>query len=460
MAIKKEITITTKNPMATVTKKSIDESPDKGIIIQNITVRPVVRKSQDIESWRNAIKSAEAIHPTYVLLYDLYEEIMLDAVLVNLVKKKILGVTKTKMLYVDKDGKEVEAMTELLKTRQFRKLRKEVAKQQIFGPTVIELINDAKGFRIYPVKRKHIRPKEGLVVYEQYGYDGINYRVPPASNYVLEVGDWDDFGLMMVAAQYVIYKRGGFGDWAAFAEIFGMPFREAKYDGFNEVTRQQLVQAMEAAGSAQYMITPKDSEFKLHESKNTQSSGELYNALRKACNEELSILFLGQTETTSKTAGKLGGNDDTHEQTEDDINTDDKADELSIFNENVKPILYNLGLLPVDGSFVYEEQEEDIPLPDKIDNIIRLRNEAKLPIDDDYLYETTGIPKPANYDVQKQQLEDAANNGANEPANSKPGKVGDKKGTQKENNNTKEKLAWLDRFRLSLADFFDPAHES
>jgi len=187
----------------------------------------------------------------------------------------------------------------------------------------------------------------------------------------------------------------------------------------------------------------------------TQGGGEMYNTLRKACNEELSILFLGQTETTAKTAGKLGGNDDTHEQTEDDINADDKADELSIFNEQVKPILANLGY-PVDGGeFVYEVQEEDIPVGEKITNAIKLKNEAKLPIDDDYLYEMSGIPKPANYNALKAEMEADAEEQTEQQAVKRGKKA---KPSAKETE--EEKLAWLDRFRLSLSDFFDPAPKS
>jgi hypothetical protein len=441
--------------MSTVKRNNADISPEKGLIIQNITIRPVVRQSQDIERWRNAIRAAEALNPIRYTLYDLYEEIMLDGVLTNLVEKRVLGVTKKKLLFVDKSGKEVQAMTDLLNKKQFRKLRKEIQLQKVYGISVIELINDASGFRIFSVPRKHIQPKTGMIVYEQTGTDGINYKQPPASNYILEVGDWSDFGLLMKAAQYVIYKRGGFGDWSNFAMLFGMPFREARYDGFNDATRKQLEMALEQAGSAAYAILPKDAEFKLHEASNTQGGGEMYNSLRKACNEELAILFLGQTETTSKTAGKLGGNDDTHEQTENDINANDRADELSIMNEQVVPILKNLGF-PADGFFVYEEQEEDIPLDIKIDNVIKLRQQAGLPIDDDYIYEMSGIPKPANYDaIKKEQADQATRDKAAFEKDAKKPKKKDKP-TDKE----EEQLSWKDKLLLKMADFFDQARQS
>lgn len=437
-----------------VKKNSVDDSPEKGIIIQNITVRPVVRQSQDIAKWRAAISAAEGIIQYRTSLYDLYEDIMLDAVLTSLVEKRILGVTKTKLLFVDKAGKEIPAVTELIQKRQFREMRKEIQLHKVWGISVIELINDAQGFRIFSAPRKHIKPKEGIVTYEQNGTDGVAYRQPPANKFILECGHWNEFGLLMKAAQYVIYKRGGFGDWAHFAEIFGMPFREARYDGFNDAVRKQLEMALEQAGSAGYAILPKEAELTFHEASNTQGSGELYNSLRKACNEELSILFLGQTETTAKTAGKLGGNDDTHEQTENDINYNDKLDELSILNEQVKPILQSLGF-PVDGgSFIHEEREESVPITDRVNAIVRLKKEAGLPMDDDYLYETFNIPKPADYEQQKKKIEDQANAAMQQKP--VPGKPPGKKPAPKD----KEKLSWFEEFRLHMADFFDPAPKS
>lgn len=444
------------NNKVTVTRNNPEISPEKGVVIQNLTVRPIVRQSQDIEKWRSAIKAAEAINPIRTQLYDLYEEIMLDGVLEDLVAKRVLGVTKTRLKFVNQKGEEVPEMTALLKKKQFRKLRKEIQLQKAWGISVIELLKDERGFRIYSVPRKHIRPKEGVITLEQSGYDGINYRVPPASNYILEVGEWNDLGLLMKAAQYVIYKRGGFGDWAHFAEIFGMPFREARYDGFNQQVRAQLEQALEQAGSAGYAILPKEAELTFHESKSTQGSSELYNSLRKACNEELSILFLGQTETTTKTAGKLGGNDDTHEQTEDDINEDDKADELAIFNEQVLPILANLGYPVEGGEFVHEVQEKEVPIKDKVDNAIRLKKEAGLPVDDDYLYEMSGIPKPKNYDQLKREQEERAAQIAGKVS----GKKGGKKQDPEQEDPEEEKLSLKDRLMLHLSNFFDPAPKS
>jgi hypothetical protein len=451
-----------KTPGVSVTKNMI---PENGIVVQNLVIRPVVRQSQDIGKWRSALQSAEATNPNRVQLYDLYDDLMLDPRLKSLIQKRILGVTKIKLMFVDKDGNEIPEMTDLLSKSVIRKLRKEIAKAKFWGIKVIELMKNPK-FSVYSIPVKHIKPKEGKIVFQQHGQEGILYRNPPVSNYVFEVGDYDDLGLLLEAAPYVIYKRGGFGDWAQYAEIFGMPFRKGKYNGYDQVARQQLETALEKMGGAGYAAIPNETDIEFIENKSTNGSTDLYNTLIKACNEELAVLILGQTETTTKTAGSLGGNDDTHEATEDEINMDDRAEELAIFNEQIKPILKNLGY-PVDnGNFIHKKDDEKISIKDKVDVFIKLKNEFKLPIADDHVYEETGIPKPTDYKLQKSAAE-AQNKPIVAPKNQTeptapflPNNPKNKAQNAKlaiEEDDPQMMLNLWDKMRLKLADFFAQA---
>ena len=440
-------------------------TPENGIVIQQLVVRPAVRQSQDIGKWRSALQNAEAINSNRVMLYDLYEELMLDGMLKSLINKRILGVTKCQLMFVDQSGKEVPAITELLSKKVIRDLRKEIMQHKFWGISVIELMKNPE-FSVYKVPVKHIQPKEGKIVFEQYGNDGIYYRNPPVSNYVFEVGKYNDLGLLLEAAPYVIYKRGGFGDWAQYAEIFGMPFRKGKYNGYDQVARQQLETALEKMGGAGFAAIPNETDIEFIENKSTAGSTDLYDKLRKACNEELAVLILGQTETTTKTAGSLGGNDDTHEATEDEINMDDRAEELSIFNEQIKPILRNLGY-PVDnGNFIHKKDDEKLTLKDKVAVFISLKKEYGLPMDDDHIYEETGIPKPADYKQQKSAAEAqnkpiAAPLPPNAPTVSKvpnkPNKSTDKARLFIEEDDPQMMLNLWDKMRLKLADFFAQA---
>ncbi|MBX6381229.1 MAG: DUF935 family protein [Thermoflavifilum aggregans] len=397
----------------------------KGINIQNIVIRPVVRQTQDIEKWRKALRMAESqSNPIRVPLYDLYEDLMIDGVLTSLVEKRILGVTKTPLLFVDKNGNEIPEISNLIYTAQFRKLRKEMMLAKFWGVSVIELSRENDRLMVFSFPRKHIRTDLKKIVWEQNGIEGAYY---DQYNNILQVGDDRDLGLLLKAAPYVIYKRGGFGDWSKFAELFGMPFREARYDGYNEEVRRQLELAMQQYGAAQYAILPKEAEFKIWETHNTANSGDLYDTLRKACNEELAILILGQTETTMSSTSSGYAQAKTHSEVEDSINENDRIDELSILNEQVVPILDYLGFPVKDGSFNYAPSDDQLTVKEKAEVLSILKNNLQLPISNDYLYDEFGIPKPANQ-------------------NSEP----------KENNQNEEKLSttFIKKLQKKFIDFF------
>src|SRR5207253_177560 len=136
--------------------------------------RPVVRKTQSIDNWRTVMQAAEALNPIRVPLYDMYKDLLLDGTLKSLMGKRVGAVTKTKLVFLDKNDKENDDIKKLIKSKQFRKLRREMMLQKFWGISVIELMTDENGkFKVFSVNRKHIKPKDGLIVYEQYGNDGI-----------------------------------------------------------------------------------------------------------------------------------------------------------------------------------------------------------------------------------------------------------------------------------------------
>lgn len=397
-----------------------NKKPKKGdTIIQNIVIRPVNRSTQDIGSWRRAMKAAEATIPRRTLLYDLYHDLMLDGHLTSVINKRIMAVTNRKMRYMVND-KPVDAMDQIMKKKAWKKMLREIMLAKMWGVTLLEFsFNQDGSFKVYSIPRKHIRTKTGIITYEQNGDSGIAYREPPVSNYVLQFGEDDNLGLLLSAAQYVIYKRGDFGDWAQYAEIFGMPFRIGRYDGYDDATRIQLETALEQAGSAAYAVIPKEGNIEFIEGKNASGSGQLYQGLKDACNKEISVLILGQTETTESSSSSGYAQSKTHADTEDDINEDDRDDIISILNDDIHA-LFEMHGLPVQsgGEFMYEMPDEKISKKDKLNMDLQIAN--RQPVADDYFYDNYGIPKPKDYEAQKKAKE--AERQARQEAMQQPGK--------------------------------------
>lgn len=391
-------------------KATVDaEGRQQPVLVQQLTVRPVQRKTQDIGSWRNAIRAAEAYNPRRTELYDLYQDIMLDAHLYCEVDKRIMAVTEVDWQFLDKDGQEVEFMKDWIDTPDFEEVVTEIMNSKFWGYTMIEFDFYGDGqWGIWTVPRKHMRPEMGAMAFEQSTDTGINIREGVYADTVLEAGKEKDLGLLMVVAQYVIYKRGNFGDWAQFAEVFGMPLIDAVWDGYDENQRLLLLEALENMGSGGQMVRPAGTELNFIQGGSNNPTGDLYNNLIKACNGEISKAILGQTETTEASASSGYAQSETHADVVGGYNSNDRKYVRRILNKRLVKILEANGIPVNGGSFsIKNESEKPLPKTEQLNNDLRLRNEAKLPMSDEHFYETYGIEKPEDYEAQKEAMKAA-----------------------------------------------------
>lgn len=448
--------------------------PDGKLVIQNyITARPVVRTKFDLGDWRNALIWAEQPNGTRVALYDLYDDVLLDAHLSSQWGKRCRGITNTDMMFT-RDGVEVQEMSELMDSPEFEEMLTEIMEAVGWGKTVLEIADNqvnemgknVQRLSLYSVPRKHIRPKEGMIVKEQYdaAATGISFRTGPYVNYVADIGKDNDLGLLLKAVPWVLLKRGDVGDWAQFVQIFGMPFREYRYNGYDPATEAIIKKNAEEMGSAPYIILPDGAEIILHETKGTGvGGGDVYQKLADFCNKEISVLVLGNTLTTENTNVGSNALGQVHQDTEDDVHIADKKKVRRVLNRIIKPILFNLGW-PVDGGIFTFKEEEDVAARLQKISLWQAIKTLGEPIDADQVYEDAGLEKPADYDAQKakQEADKLAEQQAGiPPAGGKPPKPGKKKDKKLSDNlpGSKDEASetlW-NKIRVMLADFFDPA---
>lgn len=448
--------------MATVTKQN-EETP-KALVIQNFVVaRPPNRTNFDIADWRSALDSAELKdYPNRVNLYDIYSDVKLDPHLSRQWEKRVENITNTQWLFSIK-GKEDEEMTLFIDTPEFEELLSEIMEHIAWGITVLELSREQKKMfdelknvlKVYSVERKHIKPDRGIITKEQYDADTVNaihYREGKYVNYVAEIGKPKDLGILLNAVPYVILKKGGVSDWAMFVQLFGQPFREYRYNGFDEAVRIQLEKSAQEMGSAPYIVLPDGTTLTLHDIK-TNPSGEVHSKLIDYCDKMISILILGNVLTTDNT--KVGSNalGNVHSQTQDEVFAADKRKVRRILNNVIRPILYNLGFSVKDG-FFHPKEEKNLDKVLQRLKVIQMVKALGAPVDDDIIYQDSDIQKPENYDELKADMEAQAEADSqdDEPA----GNTGNKNKTKgKPNKKKKDNLSY--QFRLWLADFFDPA---
>lgn len=366
--------------MAVKVKKS---TGDENLVINQIIIKAPQRSTSDVGQWRTALQNADK--GKVKLLYDLFDDLLIDGVLSDAIDKRIDAVKLAELTFHDAEGQEVEEITNLIDTPGFEELIGTIMWKLFKGRSggefnfVTEIENT---FHFEPIPAKHIRPENKVIVINDTDEQGIEYS---QDDHLLVLGKPREFGLLLKAAPYAIWKRGGFGDWAEWLEVFGMPKRIFKYSATDPQTKALLEEAAEKAGSAPWMIVPKEAEVD-QQSDNTSNSTTSYNDFRKACNEEMLITILGQTMTTLD--GSSRSQSEVHMDVQNDKTKADMRFVSRVLNYMVKPVLEARGFPVSGGKFIFPEAPESLT----VDDIVSLSDIIDIPAY--FVHEKFGIPEP------------------------------------------------------------------
>ena len=369
----------------TSSRKSSGAKASKPIVVQQIVVQAPQRRVYDIGDWRSALRSADNGRPKY--LYDLFEDIMIDGVLADAINKRIEAVLNAEVVFMNARGQEEPAIAAMIDTTAWETLIREIMHRLFYGRAGVELFFNS-GFHVEPIKPKYIDLDNCQILLNDTGDRSVPYDQDPN---LLVVGRPGDYGLLLKAAPYAIWKRGGFGDYAQWIELFGMPQRIGKYNTFDPQSRELLKQALEEAGSAPYLVIPKEADIETKEV--NRGSGSSFNEFRQATNEEMLITILGQTLTTiqgERGARSLG---EVHLQVEDSKHTSDLRFVQRTLNERLLPVLETCGLPVKGGRFVYPKAAD----PLSVDEIVKLSTIIDIPAA--FIHDKYSIPMPDKGEV-------------------------------------------------------------
>ena len=358
------------------TKKNTSQE----LIVQQIIIKAPSRQTSDVSTWRTALQSADLgrIRP----LYNLYDDLLIDGVLSDAIDKRIGAITNAHLTFQNDKGEDVQAITDLIESPGWETLISAIMSKRFWGRAGVEF-DFKNGFAVYEIPKKHIDLTNKLILINETDSTGIPYE---KDDHLLVLGDEHSFGLLLKTAPLAIWKRGGFGDYAQWLEIFGMPQRIGKYSSYDPESRKALEQALENAGSAPWVVVPKESDIETIQASNNGSSGTAYNVFRQSCNEEILVTILGQTLTTvagDKGARSLG---DVHKAVEEGKNRSDMRFVQRVLNYNVLPLLEKRGYPVAGGKFVFPDAPEDLTVQD----IVALADILEIPAS--FLHKKFAIP--------------------------------------------------------------------
>lgn len=379
------------------------------IIKQEIEIRPYHRTEQDIPKWRQAIQSAESQIPRRSLLYNLYADVDLDGHVEAVTGKRRDPIKAANWQFVDKEGMPVDDINDVIDTIGFDDLLEEIINSRFWGYSILEpkfWKDSSEKWQMDAglIPRLNYRPEIGIVAYTSTGDEGINIREGVYAKTVMEVGKVIDLGLFMKAAPYAILKRGGWGDYAAFIQTFGSPLIDATWDGFDQKQRLQLQEALNNIGAGGTIIRPEGTSIEVKEN-NVSSTGSAHSDFISGLNKEISKALLGSTETTESSSSSGYAQAETHQDQDDLKHMNDLAYTRKVLNSRFIRILQAYGFDTKGGEFIIQGEEQELTKKESFEIHKGLVKELRLPIEDDFWYETYGVPKPKKYEQMKKAQE-------------------------------------------------------
>lgn len=433
-------------------RKNVKKEPEKykeGIIVNHLEIRSADHSKKDIGDYREAKEiAAQIFSPNRTKLYDLYDDIMLDGHLTGIIGKLVDSVLNKDIVF-KVNRKKVDEMDNTIESDAFRSVVTMIIEKKLWGLSGMEFIPGST-LAFSPIPRKHIKPHLRLITTEQYGQDGYPY--DGVSN-LWVLADKYDLGLLLKCAPYAIYKRGNMADWAQYIEIFGQPIRIVKYDAYDAKTKMELKQVMDESGSSLVLMIPKQADFDIKDGKQSNGDGKLQESFKRACDDEMSVIVLGNTETTTSSASSGYAQSKEHGKQQIQVTksllkyVQNQLNCIQFLN-----ILASYNLPVVGGRFEFEKEFDVLALAAKaeVDTVVA----EQVPIEDDYWYETYNIPKPVNYAELKKKFDERKNA---VPATDPGISTNQKEDKKKKKTNLAGHVTGYERFKLWAAGFFLPA---
>ena len=382
------------------------EIKDQQILKTTIERIHLLRSVRDIAEWRMALRMAETMErPDRTMLYRVYKEISDDPHLSAVCQKIVFRCTNSRIWWkVDGERADKEhPLNQLTGMSYFMDMVAMVVESRLYGHSLIQLNFLLPKFSpdtdegVELVHRPNVRPEFGDILPRQGDESNrIEFRKPPYSNFLMEVGKRRDLGLLNKAAPEVLYKRFGVIDWHEFLEIYGMPIQEIQYDPNNPSNRTEAIKALEGQGSNSKIVTPIGSNYSLHDTAKAGSS-DAFERNADYHNKEISKLFLLGTGTTEGIGSRSQG--ETHQSGEDEAVWAYQLMVEMVLNEKLKPILQRHGWQAEDGGEFSYGDTERLKKTALADILTKVAAVADVPMS--YIYERFNIPAPTKEDKVK-----------------------------------------------------------
>lgn len=370
--------------------RQFKERPNR--LLSKIIASTNSRSKKDIQQWRSSLTQAENVdNPKRLLLYNIYNEILLDAHLTAEIKRRLNALLGSRFELKDEEGTSQPEATKLLQKKWFRKMTEYVWDHILWGHSLIEiesLTQDGLIGDVRLVNRWHVIPESGIVTLKQGDEKGIDFRNDKKySPWLFEVGKRDDLGLLNKCIPHVIFKRFAQSAFSEYCEVLGVPPRVLQTDAYDTEHLDRSEDMMANMATNSYAVIGKDETIQFVDTHG--GNGEIFTNLFKISGNELSKLIGGAVVGEDSKSGSRA-----KEQVAMDLTAStqiaDKSMVEEYINENILPRLTEMGY-PFQGlSFEFTREKN---IKEQLDIALQISEQFEMDQQGiDYINKTFGVP--------------------------------------------------------------------
>lgn len=365
------------------------KKPAGSELITRVTQSQLVRSSQDVKKWRDALSAAESVNkPQRIDLIRIYKELTLDTHLCSVMEQRTNKVLARGFKLTNDSGDVDEEKTALLQSAWFERFMRFAMESKYYGFSLIEfgsLTNDAfESVEVVP--REYVVPEWGVVNTKLSGGKQLDYTRPPLSLWSIFVGETKDMGLLNKAAPIVLWKRLVQATWAEYNELYGVPLRIGKTNAQDPAQRGQMEDMLENLGSSAWGLFNEDDNIEIINGVKVGGQGTFRDFIALA-DEQLSKLFVGQTMTTED--GASLSQSQVHENTLASFTGADLRWLSYVVNNQLLPFITMKGLT-FEGLTFQFDLDEHLSLEQQFDIDKELLQHYAIPAE--YITATYGTP--------------------------------------------------------------------
>ncbi len=321
---------------------------------KRISISKPYRVEMAMDVLRQAVSTAEQKdNPDRRPLLSIYKETIKDGHLRSQLRTAHNTIQQSAYYVAAESGKEDKTKTELLQKAWFTDFITHVIDSEFYGHSLIEFYtssgddNNSEFTNCQLVPRFHVQPQQGCIVVDYEKEIKVPYRNNLQKLSMLEIGAFDDLGLLEVAAREVIWKLYSRSDWSQYNEKFGMPLLSIETQSTDKKELGNIENMAQNFGANGYVIVNEGDKISFQTpSGNNGNSHTTFKDKAKDCNDEISKLINGQTMTADN--GSSYAQSQVHERILNDYTIARMQRIQREINTKLIPFLINYGY-PLQG---------------------------------------------------------------------------------------------------------------